>query len=314
MVKQRKRKRSDELTPELALVRRSSVRLKSKVDDDDDDDIEETVATKFMSIVTDDLLLEILVRLPHLRFLIQSSTYIHPFYELFSEKSKILNGRSKLPSSSSITTSATYLNFLPFNSVRLLASFDDLLLVSNDLKSVGGDDCYYVCNPLTRQWVKLPQPSIELDIWHPGCCGLVCKRKLGYTDINSQYSYKIVLITRDWNDGNEFCVTIFCSEVGKWSTTKLLSSRPFDAWDRFALAFVASNGIIYWTLKRTISLVNGVNVPVVKAIIGFDSFNNDSTDPKRCRIIDRPVDFVGGWHSYKDKVSLGLVRGQLRLS
>ncbi|PON69462.1 hypothetical protein PanWU01x14_089030, partial [Parasponia andersonii] len=76
MVEPCKYKSSEEPTSDLALVRRRSEKLKSKVNDDDGDDIEEIAATasKFISTITDDLLLEILVRLPYLRFLIQYST------------------------------------------------------------------------------------------------------------------------------------------------------------------------------------------------------------------------------------------------
>ncbi|PON90712.1 hypothetical protein TorRG33x02_135690 [Trema orientale] len=61
MVEPCKRKTCEESMSDLAFMRRHSEKLKSKVDDDD---IEKTTAaaSKFMSIITDDLLLEILVR------------------------------------------------------------------------------------------------------------------------------------------------------------------------------------------------------------------------------------------------------------
>lgn len=66
----------------------------------------------------------------------------------YSSKSQVLFA--------STTCNSTYLKFLPWPSVIILTSFDDLLLVSpNTVPYV-----YCICNPLSRQWIVLPQPPI----------------------------------------------------------------------------------------------------------------------------------------------------------
>ncbi|XP_024019537.1 uncharacterized protein LOC21393067 [Morus notabilis] len=68
---------------------------------------------------------------------------VQPFCKLFSEESKFLHGKG----------ASSYLDFMP-SSVVIRASFADLLLVASSGRP--GRD-YYICNPLTKQWFKLPE-------------------------------------------------------------------------------------------------------------------------------------------------------------
>lgn len=103
----------------------------------------------------------------------------HPIYSFFSGKSKILHhGESSssslsLSSSSSSALSTTYLDFVKFPTIKfaswrdnspnnklIRSTFLDLLLVQRTPKN------YYICNPLTQQWVKLPQlPQAYYHTW-----------------------------------------------------------------------------------------------------------------------------------------------------
>lgn len=116
----------------------------------------------------------------------------------------------------------------------------------------------------------------------------------------ADYMYKVVLVSREQNT---YYAIIFCSESGKWSKSTLFSN-PFHVVGGFIRDSFASNDVIYWVvLQREYDKIND--------IIAFNPFNDDITDPKRCRIIHLPD---GLKPSYKDKVRLRLVCGRLRLS
>ncbi|PON68712.1 F-box domain containing protein [Parasponia andersonii] len=324
------------------MVELISKKRKTKIDDDDDDVLEKlfaapesnAAAAKFMSIVTDDLLLEILIRLPDCRSIIQCSSvckrwfsvisyrkyfirtrfidhsqqkpeqflpctvvfkynhisaiYKKPFYQFFSEPSKILHGKSS-------SCTSNYLNFLPWP-VLTKGSSKDLLHFSRSITE------YYICNPLTRQWLPLPEtpPNIATR------CGIVCDPK---SSLNTRY--RVVLIYDDLGKQvNQFEVgiNIFYSETGQWNPSTLLFSRNTIilslsrvGWHRRA---VASNGILYWLCG---------NNPELEGIVAFVPFNG--TDHlKRWCLIQFPVGFCRGWRGQGLNLRIGVVQGRLRLS
>ena len=200
-------------------------------------------ASQFMSIVTDDLLLEILLRLPNSRSVIQCRTVckrwfsllsdhsqftprfnkFHDFYSgytilftkltcvyeqdcvLFSKKSKILHKS---------TRSYNYLNLNRFpEQIFIEETFQDLLQVLTH------DDNFYICNPLTGQYVGLPMSPQGFY----QRCGFFGVYK------NSQFNYKILLILDDDEYSNEYNldVAIFCSETEKWSRLTLSCERTW---------------------------------------------------------------------------------------
>ncbi|XP_024019833.1 F-box protein At5g49610 [Morus notabilis] len=212
---------------------------------------------------------------------------VQTFCKLFSEESKFLHGKA----------AASYLDFMPSPMV-IRASFDDLLLVAP-----GGCDIrdYYICNPLTKQWFKLP----EAPIGRRSGFALVCipdssKSQVGFS-INAQYQYKVVLMNKfslgtDAED-YKFRVSIFCSKSGKWSQSVL--SCPKDKVLRAIhyVDVVTCNGILYWLEDNRSS----------KRMFAFDLFND------QCRVIDFPDDCVRGWQNSYGKVHLGAVCGELQL-
>ncbi|PON93299.1 F-box domain containing protein [Trema orientale] len=297
-----------------------------------------------MSIVYDNLLQEIFLRLPDKRSLIQCSIVCkhwfsllsdpqfirafherspdHPYtiffgitigkefiYELFSENSKILHGGNH--------RKGNYLDFMPWSTshVNIRASFEDLLLVSHSWA-----DDYCICNPLTREWVALPRAPKS----NYGKCGLMCERKgVGGGDkglrrsnnINDQYRFKVLLITDCYNKGNDsvFDGAVFCSETGKWSPSvfSFAFRETLLAWTNLICPsdFVTSNGIFYSLLKERMS-------DRIEGIVAFDpsmdrNTSSEFADPKRCLFIRCSIDFGYRW---QEKICFGAVQGRLRLS
>ncbi|PON95364.1 F-box domain containing protein [Trema orientale] len=333
------------------MVEPTSKKRKTKIDDHQHDhDLEKAVAepesngsaatavgAKFMSnIVTDDLLLEILIRLPDCRSILQCSSvckswfsvisyrqyfirtkfidhYQHkpqflpctlmvkynyistidkkPFYKLFSEQSKILHGKS-----SSFTSG--YLSILPSPSPSVITrgSSKDLLLFSSSITE------YYVCNPLTNQWLPLPKTPPNSTIR----CGIVCDPKS--TSVNTMY--RVVLIYADISLANQFKVSmnIFCSKTGQWNTsTLLLPLNPLILW-RSSVGWhrraVASNGILYWLCG---------NNRESEGIVAFDPFKSTDCSKRFC-LIPFPIGFRRGWRGQDSNLCIGVVQGRLRLS
>ncbi|PON92001.1 F-box domain containing protein [Trema orientale] len=255
-----------------------------------------------------------------------------PFCQVFSEKSKFPYGI--MPS--------VHLNFLPHlrakkkrkkilpYRVAILASFNDLLLATSfehwllGARNLGpnfGAKRNYICNPLTKQWLELPEVSVLYIVSGYGlvCEPNSCSKQLGCT---SNVRYRVVIIGRAHSNlilgktkyfipqcrKNEFIAQVFCSETGQWS--ELVISYPETAITRSwgtsnlnGLHIVARNGILYW-----------LEGDPVKGIVAFDPFND--VYKRQCRLISLPV-VCFKTASYLDDVRrerLGLVNGQLRLS
>nr|POF01712.1 isoform 2 of f-box protein [Quercus suber] len=134
-----------------------------------------------------------------------------------------------------------FLNFLPYrqpyNDLRIEASFNDLLLVSSEVST----NCdYFICNPLTEQWLKLPRLPPTMSIWP---VGFICEP---FT-----YSCKVVRIhcpTREANNITLLRVETFSSETGEWSNSFVLSPQglnPFSLVSKLHRV-IACNGMLHW--------------------------------------------------------------------
>ena len=314
-------------------------------------------AFKFMSIVSDDILLEIFLRLPNYRSVIQSSLVCkrwfslifnsknfdpnfnhhhrekrqllspnshssHSFlpytlllrssthhsslgklftpHDLFSKKSKILHGQRHLSPWFPPFCATTYLDFLGWPNATIRSSFDDLLLVEGTRKY------FYICNPLTRQWVPLPLAP-NLGGGDQKCsCGLVCDtnsdcnnhQQLGSYYCNCNIKYRVVLI----NYHKAILYTaIFSSETGQWNK----SSFKYPYFDCCGSA-IACNGILYWT-----NLYNRT----WQKILAFDPFKEIEVSGKeRCRLISLPESVFIIAHNRELVITrFGVVQGRLRL-
>ncbi|KAM6591641.1 hypothetical protein CsatA_014246 [Cannabis sativa] len=214
------------------------------------------------------------------------------FYDLYSEESKIIHEdivKIKNCYESDGSVRATYL---------------DMLLVSGDLHSIYE---LYISNPLTKTWIPLPSHHVRrwLD------CGFVAKPKIDRFDDNEQYNYKVVLFDKSYNNRIVRVMT-FCSEIGEWSISSWL---PYSLlwpnlveYPKLEGSVASNNGIIYWLLK--------VGLNEVKGIFSCNPFKEE-VDPKRFRFIEFPkicVETHRNKKVYRDRICIGIVKGQLRLS
>ncbi|PON92233.1 F-box domain containing protein [Trema orientale] len=318
---------------------------------------EESISDISLDDVSDDILFEILVRLPDCRsviqkssvskrwfsltfspefirrftnyhrqsqvahsdsppytLLIQGSTTHSPFYQVFSEKSEILHRR--LPSSDdSITVDHNYLNFFSEPMV-VHASFEDLLLVSPPISLPLRDLNYYVCNPLTRQWLELP--AAPPRGWNFPCgYGLVCDR----AQHTVMTRFRVVLLYSllfppDCSD--QLLASIFRSETGNWIESLVRAPSQFAYDQEFSplcqMSYVESkvglarNGSLHWLFYNSTS-------PTACVVVAFNPFD----ETKQWRFIPPPADLYNPrfnipYHSHTlvRILRLGVCRDRLR--
>ncbi|KAJ4824249.1 hypothetical protein Tsubulata_027849 [Turnera subulata] len=169
--------------------------------------------------------------------------------------------------------------------VRIAAICDDLLLCHSTLEEDISKSVYYVCNPLTRQWVALPPfltfSSITKDI----PIGLTCNGN----------SYRVVRI-HDSGTATTFLAEIFSPETNKWDMTEV--SHPYNKefafdWCWFPRQMCSWNGLLFLP-TRLESYVDG--------IVGYNPW-----EPERCHTINMPEG------EYVECVIFGACGGSLRL-
>ncbi|KAI3785285.1 hypothetical protein L1987_44401 [Smallanthus sonchifolius] len=126
------------------------------------------------------------------------------------------------------------LNFLPVP-VDIVASSNGLLCCRDQT----GDRAYYICNPVTKQWRKLPQPSMEHGV-EPAAV-LIFKPSL----LNFVAEYKLICAVRsiDFDDATEF--DIYSSKGGSW---KVSGEINFAAKSKHLIpkSGVSVNDVVYW--------------------------------------------------------------------
>lgn len=261
--------------------------------------------------LTDDLLLEILIRLSvsdYYRFVIRCSLVCKRWFSVISSpyfpKRRVrpttlllqMGDSTRLPryyippqpTTSTIVDrkplssfSTHYLNFLPEAEVMVRASYNDLLLVSGSRK-------LYICNPFTRLWFLLPPHPPGILSRGPARFGLSCEE-----EPNSKYKYRVLLVCYCYTQpSTDITVVIFRSETGKWSKT--VFSCPWMP-SYFSQDVVFYNGKFHWLEGR-------VRPRIIM------TFNPDRN---RCSHIHLPIDFGKGGNS---NVFLGVSEGRLRLT
>ncbi|XP_059638975.1 F-box protein At3g26010-like, partial [Cornus florida] len=165
--------------------------------------------------------------------------------------------------------------------LRLLASNNGLVLCS---PSVTSHRVYYVCNPLTMQWVELPPPPTFQKHIHFGFTTRIDVedfKKSSFRVVRICSGDKLVLVHR-----NTLNLEIFSSETGTW--TESLISCPHEP---FFGSFCAVDykGMLYWRFKSI--------------FFGFDPYNPSHPH--------RPIDMPKGYHARNCKHAQGVCNGHL---
>ncbi|GMN54883.1 hypothetical protein TIFTF001_024001 [Ficus carica] len=124
-------------------------RIRKKINNIEEAPPPETPPSRFMSdIVSDDLLIQILLRLPHARHAIRCTAVCKRWHSLINHqfiRSFMPHDSHKRSSDSS--TSSSFIS----------SSFGDLLLLVPPCNI----HAYYICNPVTKQWLSLPAAPIS---------------------------------------------------------------------------------------------------------------------------------------------------------
>ncbi|XP_050243782.1 F-box protein At5g07610-like isoform X1 [Quercus robur] len=203
-----------------------------------------------------------------------------------------------------------FLNFLPCIEFArknypfcVEASFNDLLLIRSEVLPIvnSGFTEYYICNPITKQWIILPRLPYQ------GYRGIVlvgficipdsCDKEQGCIT-NAHYSYRVVRIySPTQSNSTQIRMQIFSSDTGEWCDSLVSSPRGFNS--LFGTpqhaGVVACNGVLHWVDE---------NDRMIRGFVVFDPFNN----AQGCRYIDPPIDLsLGEW------VSFGVFQGRLRI-
>lgn len=128
------------------------------------------------------------------------------------------------------------LKFLPVP-VDIRASCNGLLCC----KARTGDKAYYMCNPATKMWKKLPKPDAD----HGTDPALVVIFEPSLLNFVADYKLVCAFPSTDFDDGYEF--EIYSSAEGCWRI-----SREICLGDRKLLPSpgVHVNGIVYWQMKH----------------------------------------------------------------
>ncbi|OVA08924.1 F-box domain [Macleaya cordata] len=159
--------------------------------------------------------------------------------------------------------------------IYLLASSNGLVLCSTKRYF---DYRYYVCNPLTKQWVLLPlhyRARVNKPVLH----GFICESSSSSLTTKSTY-YKVFRIPLFEKWSNDFILEIFSSNTGQWKKHKI--SCPQSVSMHFLYCkpsnVVSLNGVVYWIEGRY-------------RIIAYDLFNKKNANgDHQCRLINLPAE------------------------
>ena len=204
-----------------------------------------------------------------------------------------------------------FLDFLPVLSLHypvcIQASFNDLLLVCTQVPKASFFE-YYICNPFTKHWLKLP--PIPTDGTRTRVMiGFLCDPYICDSDreqgciTNAHYRFMVVRILCPEENTTQIQtqlqVQIFSSETNEWrnsvvSSPRKLNLNPFMPIACYA-GVIACNGMLHWVC---------VKVKEIKGFVVFDPFN----DSEQCHYIHPPIDL-----SLRHYVSLGVFRRRLRI-
>lgn len=124
------------------------------------------------------------------------------------------------------------LQFLP-EPVEIKTSSNGLLCCQGQ----SGDKPYYICNPVTKQWKKLPKPNAN----HESDPALVLMFEPSLLNFVAEYKLICAFPSADFDNACEF--EIYSSAEGSW---RISGEIYFGARKLIANSGVHVNGIVYW--------------------------------------------------------------------
>ncbi|XP_023759630.1 F-box protein At3g26010 isoform X2 [Lactuca sativa] len=142
------------------------------------------------------------------------------------------------------------LSFIKKEILQFLASNNGLVLCSAPLRN---PIVYFVCNPLTKQWIPLPPPPTNIKTVY---IGFICNPRYSCNDDDERGSFKVVRIevvncNSHWDLSDTLKLEIFCSVLGRWREEYFMSNSTHDhgffcGWDSWCPSAVVCDGLLYW--------------------------------------------------------------------
>ncbi|CAL1414698.1 unnamed protein product [Linum trigynum] len=248
------------------------------------------VRSPMINQLGEDLLLEILIRLPNPRYACLSKAVCKRWRSLISNPSfnrrfvshhqsiSELRPPLLLPSDDPESIIQSFVPAPPGVRLVVLDSCGDLLLCGfpGDARehAIRLYRSYIVCNPFTKQWLPLPlQP-----LWPTGSSGLVarlvCEPRIsncldlgdGQVSVYYEYRFRVVCM---YNHLNALKMDVFCSERREW----MKEAVSVDAHLKFHLRnAVCCNGELFWCYLDTQEEEAGLYNPRLAV---FDPFRLD---------------------------------------
>lgn len=129
---------------------------------------------------------------------------------------------------------------VPDPALKFLPAPVDILSSSNGLlccKARTGDQAYYVCNPVTMQWKKLPKPNME----HGNEPAVVLIFKPSLLNFVAEFTVVCAFRSNDFDDATEF--ETYSSKDGSWKMAKEIN---FTVKRLIPKSGVCVNDIVYW--------------------------------------------------------------------
>ncbi|XP_026441112.1 putative F-box protein At1g71320 [Papaver somniferum] len=147
------------------------------------------------------------------------------------------------------------LNINPFKEtvpkLRVLDSSDGLVLCSH-WDSSRLLSRYYICNPVTKQWVSLPSPQAAVT-YYPRGIECLSSTSLDHT---KKTTYKVVIIPCFDYPKTEFDLQVFSSDTGEWNTYRVLSAEGVCTSYRTH----NRNGYLFWIDNDKVRIYNLNNI------------------------------------------------------
>ncbi|XP_056694023.1 F-box protein At5g49610-like [Spinacia oleracea] len=162
--------------------------------------------------------------------------------------------------------------FQPWEShpIWVVASHKDLLVCCH-LKISLLQGVYYICNPLTKQWLDLPPSPGHHRVADTAVSFITSEKSVS---LNSFKLVQIPKLDSCHSNSNCFEVNMFCSEEGEWRKFKITSPRSFTRTWQFRPESITFKNKFHW-------LVNSSNVVVVDPFEITSGF---------CQVIGLPAD------------------------
>lgn len=148
---------------------------------------------------------------------------------------------------------------------KVLGSSKGLILIC-----LLGPLIYYVCDPVTRQWVTLPRGRSNAPNRHPVFFGEGLVSKVNQENVLT--SYKVVRVEWLSSESKYLNLETYSSETGEWIDHRLLCPCPIQLLKRGG-GPIHFNGSLHWFVHD-------------HGMVAFDPYK----DTKHCRVIKFPED------------------------